>query len=83
LPKPAPDGYNEMMKVLKVKPENTIILEDSNSGIKSATASGAFVISISENSIPGYKQIDIANAKAKSILEVIEVVKKWLAEKKN
>jgi len=81
LPKPAPDGYNEMMKVLKVKPENTIILEDSNTGIKSAVDSGAYAISISQNLISGYKQIDLGQAKAKNIQEVVGIVKKWVEAK--
>ncbi len=47
--KPAPDGYVEAMKRLRVKPENTIILEDSDMGIASAKASGAFVICLTEH----------------------------------
>jgi len=35
-PKPYPDGYIETMKVLDTTPKSTIVLEDSNSGIKSA-----------------------------------------------
>lgn len=43
-PKPSPDGYLEMIKTLKVRPQNTTILEDTNMGIKSAKAAGAFTI---------------------------------------
>lgn len=71
--KPYADGYLEAMKKLNVKPEETIILEDSNTGIKSATASGAYVISFSENLVPGYKQIE-ADAHAKNMMEVIRIV---------
>ncbi len=46
--KPAPDGYLEAMKLLQVKPEKTIILEDSNLGIKAGKAAGAFVICLTE-----------------------------------
>ncbi len=48
-PKPHPDGYLEAMKVLGSAPEKTIILEDSNKGIASATASGAFTICLREH----------------------------------
>jgi HAD superfamily hydrolase (TIGR01509 family) len=46
--KPAPDGYLEAMRLLKVKPDETIILEDSNLGIKAGKAAGAFVICLTE-----------------------------------
>ena len=77
-PKPSPDGYLEMMRVLKASPENTIILEDSNSGIRAAVDAKAYVISFSQNLIPGYKQIEISDAKAKDMREVTEIIKKWL-----
>lgn len=71
--KPYPDGYLEAMKKLNAKPEETIILEDSNTGIQSATASGAYVISFSGNLVPGYKQIK-ADVNAKNMIEVIKIV---------
>ena len=61
-----------------VNPKNTIILEDSNAGIKSAIDAGAYTISISQNLIQGYKQIDLAQAKAKNMREVIDIVDNWL-----
>ena len=42
--KPFPDPYLEMMRLLKVFPKNTIILEDSLTGLQSALSSGAKVI---------------------------------------
>lgn len=80
-PKPSPEGYNEMIKTLDTNTNSTIILEDSNSGLKAAKAAGAYVISLSENLIPGYKQLDIADAKAKNMFEVINAVEKWLQNK--
>jgi HAD superfamily hydrolase (TIGR01509 family) len=47
-PKPAPDGYAEAMKKLKVKPENTLILEDTNMGIVSAKSAGTKVICLTQ-----------------------------------
>ena len=47
-PNPAPDGYLKAMKQLEVKPENTMILEDSQLGIDSAKAAGAFAICLTE-----------------------------------
>lgn len=76
-PKPSSDGYKEMMKRLGSNSISTIILEDSNTGIKSAMDSGAYTISISQNLISGYNQIQTANAKVKNMREVIEIVKKW------
>ncbi len=42
-PKPAPDGYIAAMRALKVTPEHTLIIEDSQTGINAAIASGAHV----------------------------------------
>lgn len=42
-PKPAPDGYNAAMKALSVDPSHTLIIEDSQTGVNAAIASGANV----------------------------------------
>lgn len=73
-PKPNPDGYFETMKNLGSQPTSTIILEDSNSGITAAKASGAFVIAFTQNLVHGYKQIE-ADSKANTMEEVVEIVK--------
>ena len=72
--KPHPDGYIEIMKVLDSEPSSTIILEDSNRGIESAKASGAFTIAFTQNLVHGYKQIE-GNAKANNMEEVIRIIK--------
>ena len=47
--KPSPDVYLETMKRLGVKPENTIVIEDSPSGIKAGKSAGATVIAIKDH----------------------------------
>ena len=42
-PKPAPDGYNAAMKALGSTNSETLIIEDSQTGINAAIASGAHV----------------------------------------
>lgn len=42
-PKPSPDGYLAAMKALDVEPQDTLIIEDSQTGINAAIASGANV----------------------------------------
>lgn len=42
-PKPAPDGYIAAMQSLKVNPGDTLIIEDSQTGINAGIASGANV----------------------------------------
>jgi HAD superfamily hydrolase (TIGR01509 family) len=44
--KPAPDGYLAAMTEMKFAPHNTLIFEDSNAGIASARAAGAWVVAI-------------------------------------
>ena len=48
--KPSPEGYLQAMSFLKVAPENCVIVEDGEYGIKAAKASGAFVIRVNSPS---------------------------------
>ena len=73
-PKPSPDGYIETMKNLGSQSSSTIILEDSNSGITAAKASGAFTIAFTQNLVDGYKQIE-GDTKADNMEEIIEIIK--------
>lgn len=70
-PKPFPDGYLVTIEALKSKPKFSIILEDTNRGIKSAKASGAFTICLKENLPKNYKPTG-ADMYAASINDVIE-----------
>ncbi|HTE22469.1 MAG TPA: HAD family phosphatase [Candidatus Limnocylindria bacterium] len=67
--KPAPDGYLAAMKSLQASPASTIILEDSNAGIQSAKASGAFTIGLRQNLAKGYRQ-EGADVYANTMIEV-------------
>jgi len=71
--KPHPDGYIQAMKDLGATPSTTSILEDSNSGIESAKASGAFTIGFQGNLVDGYEQAG-ADAYAKDTNEVIKLL---------
>lgn len=73
--KPEPDGYLEAMRMLGAEPGETIILEDSETGIKSAKATGAFVIGLRENLVPGQTQSG-AHAYADDVKDVIKIVQK-------
>jgi HAD superfamily hydrolase (TIGR01509 family) len=44
--KPAPDAYLEAIARIKMNPDRTLIVEDSQSGLISAIESGAFVASV-------------------------------------
>ena len=46
--KPSPEIYNKAMAALDVKPEETLIFEDSEVGIEAAKASGAKCIIVSQ-----------------------------------
>lgn len=72
-PKPNPDSYLETIAKLGASPKTTVILEDSNSGIKAAKSSGAFTIGFSQNLIPEYKQTG-ADIYANNMYEVIKVI---------
>lgn len=73
LHKPEPDGYLEAMRMLGAEPGETIILEDSETGIKSAKATGAFVIGLKENLVQGQIQPG-ADEYAENMEDVIRIV---------
>ena len=47
-PKPAPEIYTLAMKKLGLNPENCLVIEDNENGIKAAIASGAYVLQVRE-----------------------------------
>ncbi|MEM4137226.1 MAG: HAD family phosphatase [Candidatus Anstonellaceae archaeon] len=56
-PKPDPEIYLKAFEVLKIKPENSIIIEDASHGIAAAKASGAYVMEVSGYSDVNYDSI--------------------------
>ncbi len=78
--KPAPDGYREAMSIFQVSPKNTIILEDSNRGIQSAKASGAFTIGFRQCLQSGYSQTG-ADVYADTMADVLKIVERRFYEK--
>ncbi len=79
-PKPAPDGYIEAMRQFNSSPRSTIILEDSNTGIAAAKASGAYTVAFRENLVPGYQQTEKADAVAENMQEVAKIVQNFVAK---
>jgi HAD superfamily hydrolase (TIGR01509 family) len=47
--KPNPDSFLAAMKELGAKPEESLVVEDSNNGIKAAKASGAYTVCLTEH----------------------------------
>lgn len=72
--KPAPDVYLETMQRLGVKPENTIVIEDSPSGIKAGKSAGATVIAIKDHRF-GLDQSQ-ADHKVKDLMEAYNLIMK-------
>ena len=68
--KPHPDPYIDMMKILSVKPKNTIIVEDSIYGLRSALGSGARVIA--KTGSVNTKDLSSAHAIISSLNEITE-----------
>lgn len=76
--KPHPAGYLEAMRAMNINPSDTFVLEDSNSGIKSAKESGAFTIGLRQNLVNGYEQSG-ADVYADTMNDVIEIVEKRIS----
>lgn len=56
-PKPSPAIYKKAMSMLSVKPEETLILEDSSIGITAAKLSGAMLQKVSSPEAVSYESI--------------------------
>ncbi|MBC8256422.1 MAG: HAD family phosphatase [Candidatus Marinimicrobia bacterium] len=70
--KPHPEPYLAMMGRLQVKPENTVIIEDSLHGIQSGLAAGAFVIA-KTGSVPD-SQLSIAHRVISRLDEITHIM---------
>lgn len=55
-PKPAPDGYNYLVKLMGLAAEQVIAVEDSNRGIKAAKAAGIYTVASAEFIDESYNQ---------------------------
>jgi len=56
-PKPDPEMYNNAISFLGLKPEECLIVEDNENGIKAAYASGAYVLEVLTVDDVNYKNI--------------------------
>ncbi len=72
--KPAPDGYLQAIKELGSTPVQTIIVEDSNNGIASAKASGAYAIGFRQHHDAEY-QLKGADKYVDSMNELEEYIR--------
>ena len=55
--KPDPEIYNKAMKILNLKPNECLIIEDNEHGIQSATASGGYLLKVGVPDDVTYKHI--------------------------
>lgn len=56
-PKPEPEMYNNVVKLFALKPEECLIVEDNENGIKAALASGCHVLEVKDPSDVHYSRI--------------------------
>lgn len=68
-PKPAPDVYLRALEALRARPEETVALEDSASGVRSAKAAGLYVIAV-PNSYTRQQDFSMADRIARDLFEV-------------
>jgi mannitol-1-/sugar-/sorbitol-6-/2-deoxyglucose-6-phosphatase len=71
--KPAPDGYREAITRIHGRPEATVVLEDSNTGVASAKAAQAYTIALTCNLTPGYVQTG-ADEYVDTLLDVVDAL---------
>ena len=69
--KPAPDTYLHACRVLGVRPEEAIAVEDSPNGIKSAHAAGCGVIMVPDQAEPDWEIKPMLFARVSSLSDII------------
>lgn len=74
--KPYPDVYLYACEKLGVTPENSIALEDSPNGVKSAHSAGLRVICVPDRGEAESEIIPLVHACAGSLSEVIDIIRK-------
>lgn len=74
--KPHPDPYLTAMREIGVTPDRTLVLEDSNNGIRSAKAAGATVIGFRAHLLDGYQQ-EGADFYAENMRDVIRIAEEF------
>ena len=72
--KPAPDIFLKACEKLNSKPENTLVLEDSETGIQAAYTGHIPVICIPDMKEPSLKYKEMASAVLPSLNEVIDYI---------
>lgn len=78
--KPSPDVYVEIMKRMGVQPYESVVVEDSGSGILAGKAAGALVIAIpNERLMPAKEALDSANIVIRSLEAFSEAIGKLRA----
>lgn len=75
IPKPDPYIYLKSCEILNVKPENTICLEDSDYGIRSAYDAGLIPILIPDIKKPTEDTLRMAYKKVDDLLDIIDLLK--------
>jgi HAD superfamily hydrolase (TIGR01549 family) len=74
--KPAPDIYIEILRRLRVKPEESIVLEDSRDGIKAGKAAGTSVIAVPSTEVQIPEEVlKSANRIISSLIDLPETIK--------
>lgn len=72
--KPAPDIYLHGARVLGLKPEECLALEDSPAGIEAAYRAGCLPVMIPDQDEPEGKTLPLLYAKADSLTDVISII---------
>lgn len=74
--KPAPDVYLEIIRLLGVEPKETVVVEDSESGILAGKAAGASVIAVpSEHLMPSPEVLQRADVVLPSLVALNDAIK--------
>ncbi|MBR2048444.1 MAG: HAD family phosphatase [Oscillospiraceae bacterium] len=74
--KPAPDIYLHGARVLGLKPEECLAIEDSPAGIEAAYRAGCRAVIIPDQDQPGADTLAMCHAQADSLMDIISLIQR-------
>ena len=74
--KPNPEIFIKTCSLLNVKPEETMVLEDSNNGIKASSSAGCISVLIPDRDVIKKETLEMADYTVKSLKDVIDILEK-------
>jgi beta-phosphoglucomutase-like phosphatase (HAD superfamily) len=73
--KPDPEIYNNVLKKMKIQPQNALVIEDTKYGVLAAYNAGIRVIMVPSINLPDHEDLDRCCAITSSLNDILYIIK--------